>query len=76
MLRLTHLIDQYNRTKRGISEPLMTQRRLANITGLNEATVHRHVTGKTSLDLEQALAYSHALQCTVEELVGADHDAA
>ena len=69
MLNLSHLIDEYNRTQRALGEPTMTQRRLAGLTGLNEATVHRHVHGKTSLDLEQALAYARVLKCTVEDLI-------
>ena len=75
MLNLAHLIDEYNRQQRAYAEPIMTQRRLAGLTGMNEATIHRHVTGKTSLSLEQALAYARVLNCNVEDLVSAEPEA-
>lgn len=70
MNRLAELIADYNENCRGLSEEPMTQARLARIVGLHEVTVHRHVTGKTEIDLSQAAAYSLALGCDMEALLG------
>jgi hypothetical protein len=67
--RLVELVDEYNRTRREAGEPVMTQRRLAELTGVAEATVSRHVNRVTSMDVQTALAYARILGCTVEDLV-------
>jgi plasmid maintenance system antidote protein VapI len=67
MTRLAALIDERN-SRLGPGEPALTQRRLAEMVGLNEATVSRHVNGVTTIDLPQAIAYARALGCSVESL--------
>lgn len=71
MARLTELIDEYNRTKRQAGEPVMTQRRLAELTDVAEATVSRHVNGTTDMGLKQAIAYAQALKIDLSELEAA-----
>lgn len=68
MTRLPDLIEAYNRTHLQPGEPPMTQRRLAELAGVAEATVSRHVNGATTMSLPQAVAYARALKCRVEEL--------
>lgn len=67
MNRLSQLIAEYNE-RRGADEEPMTQRRLAGIVELHEVTVSRHVTGTTSIELSQAVAYAKALGVDVSEL--------
>jgi DNA-binding XRE family transcriptional regulator len=69
-------ICRYNLGHLVPGEPPMTQRRLAGLTGMAETTVHRHATGKTSISLEQALAYARALKCSLEDLVKEPENAA
>ena len=61
-------ILEYNAYQLAPGELLMTQRRLAQLVGVNEVTVHRHVTGQTSMSLAQAVAYARVLKCRVEDL--------
>jgi transcriptional regulator with XRE-family HTH domain len=68
-MNLVELMDEYNRTKRQKGEPVMTQRRLAELTGVAEATVSRHVNGRTGVDLTQAAAYAKALGVPIEALI-------
>jgi len=76
MVRLRAQIDEYNWTRRVRGEPEMTQRRLADLTGVNEVTVHRHATEQTGMSLLQALAYAQALRCRPEDLAdGSELDA-
>ncbi len=44
-------ILEYNAHRREPGEPLMTQRRLAELVGVNEVTVHRHATRQTTINL-------------------------
>ena len=67
-MNLAHLIDEWNRTKRQAGEPVMTQRRLAALTHIPEATISRHVNAHNAVKHPQALAYCRALGCTIEEL--------
>lgn len=67
--RLSGLIDDYNRTRREAGEPVMTQRRLAELAGVTEATVSRHANGETAMSLAQAVAYARVFGCRVEDLV-------
>ena len=69
MNRLTQVIAEYNETKLEPGEPAMTQRRLAELTGVHELTVHRHATRKTAIDLDQAVAYARVLKVEIIELV-------
>ncbi len=71
MNRLSELITEYNAAKLQPGEPPMTQRRLAELVGLNESTVSRHVNGTTVIDLPQAAAYARALRVSIEELIAA-----
>ena len=71
MTRLAELIEAYN-TRLDPGEPPLTQRRLAEMADLNEATVSRHANGVTSIDLRQAVAYARALGCSVEQLYDED----
>ena len=76
MTRLAQLIDEYNRTRREAGEPVMTQRRLAELAGVTEATVSRHANGETAMSLAQAVAYARVFGCRVEDLVdGGDRPA-
>lgn len=72
MTRLLALIHDYNRRHRSPGEPPMTQRRLAELAGVAETTVHRHATGKTEMSISQAMAYARVLKCRVEDLYEED----
>ena len=75
MTRLAELIDEYNRTRREAGEPVMTQRRLAELTGVAEASVSRHANGVTTMSLPQAAAYARALKCRLDDLLGDPEEA-
>jgi plasmid maintenance system antidote protein VapI len=61
-------IDKYNRTKRQEGEPVMTQKRLAELAGVRPETVTRHVKGWTGITLETEAKY--------REVLGIEADAA
>ena len=69
MTRLAELIDEYNRIRREAGEPVMTQRRLAELAGVAEASVSRHANAVTTMSLPQAVAYARALKCRVDDLM-------
>jgi DNA-binding XRE family transcriptional regulator len=68
VLRLAERIDEYNRTRRSAGEPVMTQDRLAGLSGVNPATVSRHINNHTQPSAAIAIAYAHALGVKVEDL--------
>jgi len=72
--RIRHCIDAYN-AHRAPGAEAMTQRRLAELAGVNEVTVHRHITGQTSMSLQQAISYARVLGCRVEDLASEPHAA-
>lgn len=74
MARLREQIDEYNRCRRELGEPLVTQRSLAHLAGVHEVTVLRHVAGTTAMSLDQAIAYARVLRCSLEDLAEADHE--
>ncbi len=63
---LAHLIDEYNRTKRQEGEPVMTQKRLAELAGVRPETVTRHVKGHTGMSDETQAAYRRILRMEAE----------
>jgi DNA-binding transcriptional regulator YdaS (Cro superfamily) len=65
---IPHLIDEYNRTKRPTGEPVMTQKRLAELAGVAEATVSRHVRGHMGLAPTTEQAYARALGLDIDGL--------
>ena len=65
----------YNTQRCESGEPLMTQRRLAALTGLAEASVSRHANGATTMSLPQAAAYARALKCRLDDLLGDPEEA-
>ena len=66
---LKHLIDEFNRTKRQAGEPVMTQKRLADLVGVRPETVTRHVQGHTGMTEETRAAYARALKVDLSDLV-------
>jgi len=72
MRTIQRLILEYNRSHIQPGEPPMTQRRLAELAGVAEATVSRHVNGATTMSLAQAIAYARVLKCRVEDLYSED----
>ena len=58
-------IDEYNRTRRQRGEPVMTQRRLAALAGVCEATVSRHVQGWFAITPATEAKYRRALRLDV-----------
>jgi DNA-binding XRE family transcriptional regulator len=69
MLRLAFWIDEWNRTKRGRGEPILTQQRLADAVGVSRITVVNHANGHTRPTSDTLLAYARVLGVTVEELM-------
>lgn len=55
-------IDEYNRTRRERGEPVMTQRRLAELAGVRPETVSRQVQGWFSIAPETEAKYRRALR--------------
>ncbi len=55
-------IDEYNRTKRERGEPVMTQRRLAELAGVRPETVSRHVQGHFDIAPDTLAAYRRVLR--------------
>jgi DNA-binding XRE family transcriptional regulator len=70
---LSGAIDSYNRTKREPGEPLMTQRRLAELVRTTEALVSRHATGRVSPGTESLIRYARVLRCGIQDLFSDDH---
>jgi hypothetical protein len=64
-MEIPHEIDLFNRTKRQEGEPVMTQKRLAELAGVRPETVTRHVKGWTGITPETEAKYREALR--VEE---------
>lgn len=59
-------IDEFNRTRRQAGEPVMTQKRLAELAGVRPETVSRHVQGHFDIAPETLDAYRRALRLEVE----------
>jgi len=59
-------IDEFNRTRRERGEPVMTQRRLAELAGVRAETVSRHVQGHFDIAPATLEAYQRALRLEVE----------
>jgi DNA-binding XRE family transcriptional regulator len=68
MLKLAYHIDEFNRTKRQAGEPIMTQQRLADLTGVSRQSVNNHANGRNRPGALAVLAYARVLGVTVEEL--------
>ncbi len=62
-------IYRYNAERLGEGEELMSQRRLAELTGLDKTTVNRHARLPGTIKASQLLLYAKALRCPVEDLV-------
>lgn len=60
-MTIPELIDEYNRTKRQKGEPVMTQKRLAELVGVRPETVTRHVQGYNGMTAETRAAYARVL---------------
>jgi DNA-binding transcriptional regulator YdaS (Cro superfamily) len=58
-------IDEFNRTRRRAGEPVMTQKRLAELAGVRPETVSRHVQGHFDIAPETLEAYRRALRLEV-----------
>lgn len=72
MNALAAQIDEYNRSRRQPGEPVMTQKRLAELAGTDPALVSRHVNGGNMM-LSTALRYCVVLRCGIDELVSHAH---
>lgn len=55
-------IDKYNRTKRQEGEPVMTQRRLAELAGVREESVSRQAQGYFQIAPATLAAYRRVLR--------------
>lgn len=61
-MNIPDAIDEYNRTKRQKGEPVMTQKRLAELAGVRPETVSRHVQGYFDIAPETEARYRAALR--------------
>jgi DNA-binding transcriptional regulator YdaS (Cro superfamily) len=59
---IPHEIDEYNRTKRQQGEPVMTQKRLAELAGVRPETVSRQVQGHFDIAPATLEAYRRVLR--------------
>lgn len=59
---LPELIDEYNRTKRRKGEPVMTQKRLAELAGVRPESVSRQVQGRIGIAPETEAKYRQILE--------------
>lgn len=59
---IADLIDEYNRTRRQRGEPVMTQRRLAQLAGVSDTLVSLQATGKRPITPAQHAAYQEILR--------------
>ncbi len=73
MSGLEEQIAEYNRTRRSPGEPLMTQKRLADIVGTSPSLVNRHLHGQDMM-LSSAARYAKALRCLVDDLLFNVHE--
>ena len=64
---IPHLIDEYNRTKRQAGEPVMTQRRLAELAGISEGLVSHHISGARNITTETRATYARILRLEESE---------
>lgn len=55
-------IDKYNRTKRQEGEPVMTQKRLAELAGVREESVSRQAQGWIGIAPETLAKYREVLK--------------
>lgn len=54
-------IDEYNRTKRHKGEPVMTQKRLAELAGVTPESVSRQVQGRIGISADTEDKYRRIL---------------
>lgn len=59
---IVYEIDEFNRTRRQRGEPVMTQKRLAELAGVRPESVSRHVQGHFDIAPETLGAYRRALR--------------
>ena len=55
-------IDEYNRTKRQEGEPVMTQKLLAELAGVQPESVSRQVNGRMNIAPETLAEYKRVLR--------------
>jgi len=67
-LDLNTAIDRYNCDQRQPGEPLMTQRRLAELVGTTEAMVSRHANGHVAPGSAMLVRYAKVLRCGIDDL--------
>lgn len=65
---IPHLIDEYNRTKREAGEPVMTQKRLAELAGVSESLVSLQVNGHRGITEQQEAAYRRILRVDLRDV--------
>lgn len=63
---IPHEIDEFNRTKRQKGEPVMTQKRLAELAGVRPESVSRHVQGWIGMAPETEAKYRAILRIEEE----------
>lgn len=68
MNRIPELIAQYNERHRAPDEPLMTQRRLAELVGTSESLLSRYVCGSVDASFSRAREIAEVLCVSVDDL--------
>lgn len=63
---IKHEVDEFNRTKRQKGEPVMTQRRLAELAGVSEALLSLQANDMRGVTEEQQAAYRRILRMEAE----------
>lgn len=59
---IKHEIDEFNRTRRLQGEPVMTQRRMADLAGVSEALLSLQANDMRGITEEQRAAYRRILR--------------
>ena len=63
---IKHELDEFNRTRRQKGEPVMTQRRLAELAGVSEALLSLQANDMRGITEEQQAAYRRILRMEAE----------